>query len=200
MGDAEERSRWERALALMQLARPQQEQLLLLRSAHLAKLREVYRERERLNMAAMAQMLPSSGRFPPGGDASLEGRLAAVSTTGYLPMARSNAELAAVLDAVKDNLRREQRAVMDLNCITISRILSPVQAARYMMAAYPQHCDALALSNVLARSLGDADPAVQAAAALGGYGAQADAPGLASAGSSGMPGGGCAPGAAGGCC
>jgi hypothetical protein len=45
----------------------------------------------------------------------------------------------------QDNLRREQRAVMDINCITISKILTPLQAAHYMVNAYPQHCDALAL-------------------------------------------------------
>ena len=46
---------------------------------------------------------------------------------------------------LQDNLRREQRAVMDINCITISKILTPLQAAHYMVNAYPQHCDALAL-------------------------------------------------------
>ena len=34
---------------------------------------------------------------------------------------------------------------MDINCITISKILTPLQAAHYMVNAYPQHCDALAL-------------------------------------------------------
>jgi hypothetical protein len=39
--------------------------------------------------------------------------------------------------------RREQRAVMDINCVTISKILSPIQAALYMIEVYPMHCDAL---------------------------------------------------------
>ena len=30
-------------------------------------------------------------------------------------------------DGLQDNLRREQRAVMDLNCVTISKILTPLQ-------------------------------------------------------------------------
>lgn len=45
----------------------------------------------------------------------------------------------------QDNLRREQRAVMDLNCTTTSKILFPIQSALYMLEVYPQHCDALAL-------------------------------------------------------
>lgn len=34
---------------------------------------------------------------------------------------------------------------MDLNCQTVTLILTPLQAAHYMLQAYPQHCDALAL-------------------------------------------------------
>lgn len=34
---------------------------------------------------------------------------------------------------LQDNLRREQRATMDINCCTITRILNPVQAAVYMV-------------------------------------------------------------------
>lgn len=56
--------------------------------------------------------------------------------------------------AVQDNLRREQRASMDINCVTVSKILSPVQAALYMIEVYPLHCDALALTNVGLRGAG----------------------------------------------
>lgn len=34
---------------------------------------------------------------------------------------------------------------MDLNCITVMRVLRPLQAAHYLVTAYPSHCDALAL-------------------------------------------------------
>jgi hypothetical protein len=47
--------------------------------------------------------------------------------------------------SLQDNLRREQRVVLDLNCTTIARVLTPLQAALYMVESYPQHCDALAL-------------------------------------------------------
>jgi hypothetical protein len=34
---------------------------------------------------------------------------------------------------------------MELNCLLIAKLLNPLQAAHYMLTAYPQHCDALAL-------------------------------------------------------
>lgn len=40
---------------------------------------------------------------------------------------------------------------MDLNCQTVARILMPLQAAFYMLNAYPVHCDALALRWAAAR-------------------------------------------------
>ena len=101
----------------------------------------------------MALMLPHHSRNPAE-DNTLEGKMENISNFGYLPVAKSNAELASVLDNIKDNLRREQRSAMDINCATISKVLTPLQGAHYMVAVYPQHCDALALSNVLAHRLG----------------------------------------------
>ena len=53
----------------------------------------------------MALMLPHQSRNPYE-DNTVEGRLHNISSCGYLAIARSNAELGAVLDKVKDNLRR----------------------------------------------------------------------------------------------
>lgn len=148
-----ESSQWLAALDAVQLTPSQQEQLLLLRRSHLDRMREIYAERQALNMEAMVLMLPHHSANP-GEDNTVEGKMNNISTAGYLPVAKSNAELATVLDKIKNNLRREQRSVMDLNCCTISRIMNPVQAARYMITVYPRHCDALALSNVLAQKVG----------------------------------------------
>ena len=52
---------------------------------------------------------------------------------------------AAPAPTPQDNLRQEQRAVMDINCTTVAKVLSPLQSAHYLLNAYPQHCDALAL-------------------------------------------------------
>jgi hypothetical protein len=145
--------RFQAALDAMAMTPAQQDQLLLLRTAHLAKMREIYAQRQQLNMEAMRLMLPHHSRNPAE-DNTLEGKMENISHYGYLPVAKSNAELAAVLDAIKDNLRREQRSAMDINCATVSRVLTPLQAAHYMVVVYPQHCDALALSNVLASQMG----------------------------------------------
>ncbi|GAB4823937.1 hypothetical protein N2152v2_010983 [Parachlorella kessleri] len=152
----EENRRWRRALEVMRLSPGQQQQLLMLRQSHLAKMQRIYEERQRLNLEAMALMLPHQSRNPYE-DNTVEGRLHNISSCGYLAIARSNAELGAVLDKVKDNLRREQRAVMDINCVTTSKILSPVQSALYILEVYPLHCDALALTNVLARTVARED-------------------------------------------
>jgi hypothetical protein len=141
------------ALDAMRMTPQQEEQLLLLRGSHLEKMREIYAERQALNLQAMALMLPHHSRNPAE-DNTLEGKMENISNYGYLPVAKSNAELASVLDQIKDNLRREQRSAMDINCATISKVLTPLQGAHYMVAVYPQHCDALALSNVLAHRLG----------------------------------------------
>lgn len=143
---------WSNALTAIHMTPEQQEQLLLLRKSHLEKVKSIYAERQALNLDAMALMLPQYGDRRH--DTTVEGRLEAISTRGYMDTAKSNAHLAEVLDKIKDNLRREQRSIMDLNCCTVQQILTPLQAAKYMVAVYPRHCDALALSNALASLLG----------------------------------------------
>ena len=144
---------WEEALEAMQMSPGQEQEMLLLRQSHLDKMKEIYSERQRLNLDAMAMMIPHTSKIPEE-DSTLEGRMSTMSSGAYLPLAKSNAELGSILDRIKDNLRREQRSVMDLNCCTISKILTPLQAAKYMVTVYPQHCDALALSNALAKKCG----------------------------------------------
>ena len=158
--------RFHAALDAMKLTPKQEEQLLLLRASHLDKMREIYAERQALNLQAMALMLPHQSRNPAE-DNTLEGKMENISNFGYLPVAKSNAVLASVLDHIKDNLRREQRSAMDINCATISKVLTPLQGAHYMTAVYPQHCDALALSNVLAHRLGRDSSGTQPGAVRG---------------------------------
>jgi hypothetical protein len=148
------RAVFDTALDKMNLSAVQQQQIMLHRKAHLERMREIYAERQNLNFQAMALMLPSRNQ-DPALDNTVEGKLENIATRGYLPVAKSNAELAIVLDSMKDNLRREQRSAMDLNCATVSKILTPLQAAHFMSTVYPNHCDALALANVLAHRLGD---------------------------------------------
>lgn len=143
--------RWTKVLEDIQLSDGQKRDMLLMRSSHLSKMKEIYSERQQLNLDAISKMLPHSSDEPEN-DMTIDGRMNSMSSGTYLPLARRNAQLNEILDKVKQNLRKEQRAMMDLNCFTISNIMTPVQAARYMVGVYPMHCDALALSNALARS------------------------------------------------
>jgi hypothetical protein len=54
----------------------------------------------RAHVQAMALMLPHAGR-DPAGDTTVEGRLASMSRSGYLRVARASAELGDVLDKIK---------------------------------------------------------------------------------------------------
>lgn len=142
--------RWAKVLEQIQLSENQKKDMLLLRSSHLQKMKEIYSERQQLNLDAISKMLPHSSDEPEN-DMTIDGRMNSMSNGTYLPLARRNAQLTEILDKVKQNLRKEQRAMMDLNCFTISNIMTPLQGARYMVGVYPMHCDALALSNALAR-------------------------------------------------
>lgn len=143
--------RWAQVLEDIQLTEAQKRDMLLLRSSHLEKMKQIYSERQQLNLDAISKMLPHSSDEPEN-DMTIDGRMNSMSSGAYLPLARRNALLNEILDKVKQNLRKEQRAMMDLNCFTISNIMTPLQGARYMVGVYPMHCDALALSNALARS------------------------------------------------
>lgn len=182
--------RFHAALDAMKMTPQQQEQLLLLRGSHLEKMREIYAERQALNLQAMALMLPHHSRNPVE-DNTLEGKMENISNFGYLPVAKSNAELVSVLDSIKDNLRREQRSAMDINCATISKVLTPLQGAHYMTAVYPQHCDALALSNVLAHRLGRDSSGNQPGAGQGDGGSRANLVPTCGGGNKGSKGGCC---------
>jgi hypothetical protein len=101
---------------------------------------------------------------PAGGGAA--GCAAAAAAGGYAADAGGAAALEAALDAVRANLRREQREIMDFNAVLMSRILRPLQTARYLVAAFPRHCDALAVANELAaRERGGAAAAAGGSAA-----------------------------------
>lgn len=97
---AADAARWAACLEAMQLSAQQQEVLLLSRRAHLQLMRTIYQERQALNMRAMALMLPHASSNPAE-DSTVEGRLASMSSGGYLRVARSSAELGEVLDQIK---------------------------------------------------------------------------------------------------
>ncbi|KAL4421497.1 hypothetical protein ABPG75_010788 [Micractinium tetrahymenae] len=131
------RQKWLHVIQVLHLTAEQRQQLLLQRTAHLTLMRRIYQQRQQLNMQAMSLML-----LPGGGAAT--GAAASTADSRATSGAQA-AKLAAVLRLVKENLRREQRASMEINACTLSRILTPVQAALYMCEAFPLHCDALGM-------------------------------------------------------
>ncbi|GAB4814086.1 hypothetical protein N2152v2_001132 [Parachlorella kessleri] len=150
--------RWAGVIKALKLSEEQKEQLLQLRQEHLAKLRSIYQHRQDLNLQAMALMLPRKSPLLQL-DTTIEGKLANMSGHGYLAIARANLELGALLDEVKNTIRREQRAVTDINSIAISNILTSIQAAIFITESYPELSDLLAMCNALARQMGREDVA-----------------------------------------
>lgn len=49
----------------------------------------------------------------------------------------------------QENLRWEQRTVLQFNWVLVNRIMSPIQTALFMVQAWPSHCDCLALVNAV---------------------------------------------------
>lgn len=50
---------------------------------------------------------------------------------------------------VQENLKFEQRSVLQFNWVLVHRILSPIQVALFMVQAWPSHCDCLAMVNTV---------------------------------------------------
>lgn len=100
------------SLQVLQLTPEQKQQLMLQRSAHLALMRRIYQQRQQLNMQAMSLMLLGPSSMMPSSDSAAAGTGNAVVRAASSAQA---AKLAGVLNLVKENLRREQRAAMEIN-------------------------------------------------------------------------------------
>ncbi len=53
------------------------------------------------------------------------------------------------MSMLQENLRWEQRTVLQFNWVLVNRIMSPIQTALFMVHAWPSHCDCLALVNAV---------------------------------------------------
>lgn len=124
----------------------------------------------------MSVMLPSTEK---SNGKDLDGKMACMSLRGYSNCARQSVDLDEILNSIRENLRLEQKHVMELNFITMHRLMSPLQvciihqsaiacssicctycidwcplqAALFLVDAHPAYCDALALANILATQL-----------------------------------------------
>mmetsp|Transcript_9340 Transcript_9340/g.28094 ORF Transcript_9340/g.28094 Transcript_9340/m.28094 type:complete len:400 (-) Transcript_9340:519-1718(-) len=159
----EERARWGAVMEGMNLAPRQQEALLALRKQHLLRLTSIYQDRQHLNMQAMGLMLPGRGA---GGGEGLSTKMACMSISSYMPSVANTLQLDTVLDQLKDNLREEQKAFMELKLVVLHRVLSPIQTLLFVVDAHPSRPDALALCNSVAFKLGRATEGCPKAAEL----------------------------------
>ncbi|CAL5229307.1 g12609 [Coccomyxa viridis] len=149
-------AKWRRILDMLRLSSAQEEQLLQLRKKHLRNLRNLYEDRQRLNLSAMSLMLPkNTPRRQLPDEATLESRMDCMKvTSSYSCAALNNVNLDAILDDIKCNLRKEQHTVLELNWHVLYHVLAPIQAALLTVEAFPGHCDCLALVNILAMKVG----------------------------------------------
>lgn len=98
----------------------------------------------------------------PVASARCSGAIVRISSTPSLPhahqgplfTARSPWSLRHPSPPPQESLLREQKTVMELFLKVLYQVLSPVQAALFVVEAFPYHCDVLALSNVLALVFG----------------------------------------------
>lgn len=60
-------------------------------------------------------------------------------------------DLSVLVSKLEQNLERELRHISEQDHVTISKMLKPVQAAWFIILAYPEHCDCLALLNAVQR-------------------------------------------------
>ena len=62
---------------------------------------------------------------------------------------RQHLQKTLVMVLLQENLKWEQRTVLQFNWVLVNRIMSPIQTALFMVQAWPSHCDCLALVNAV---------------------------------------------------
>lgn len=148
VGTAQEREKWVAAVRAVKMTALQTEQLLLWRDEHLRNMHAIYEQRQHLNMQALRKMNPGAEDEPIDQHSSAK-LVEAMEKEGYLPTAKANLELCEALEKIKENLKFEQRSVLQFNWVLVHRILSPIQVALFMVHAWPSHCDCLAMVNTV---------------------------------------------------
>eukprot|EP00195_Chlamydomonas_chlamydogama_P013583 CAMPEP_0202891622 /NCGR_PEP_ID=MMETSP1392-20130828/1634_1 /ASSEMBLY_ACC=CAM_ASM_000868 /TAXON_ID=225041 /ORGANISM="Chlamydomonas chlamydogama, Strain SAG 11-48b" /LENGTH=885 /DNA_ID=CAMNT_0049575427 /DNA_START=214 /DNA_END=2871 /DNA_ORIENTATION=+ len=149
-----DKSHWINVIAQLQLTDQQVMTILKSRDQHVNKMISLYSERAVLmrQAADMAIRSATTGTGMTAGSmvsADDNSNMGVLMRHGYLYCARNMVALHRVLEFVKDNLQREQKTVMELFLKIVYQILSPVQAALFVVESFPYHCDVLALANVL---------------------------------------------------
>lgn len=142
LASVQEREKWTAAVRVISLTPLQIEQVLIWREEHLRNMHAVYEQRHHINAETIDRMQPETDGVPSK-------RMEGLQIDGYLPTAKANLELTGALDKIKENLKWEQRTVLQFNWVLVNRIMSPIQTALFMVHAWPSHCDCLALVNTV---------------------------------------------------
>lgn len=118
------RARWTGALEAMALEDEQAEALLAARSQTLERLRVLYEERHELNNMTMAIMLPR-----PAPESFFDGttarKLELMGQFGGKCALSHGQQLAEALDKIRDNLRQEQRIMVQLHSVLVVKVHTP---------------------------------------------------------------------------
>lgn len=151
----QDKKHWMNVILQLNLTDQQIGSILRSRESHVAAMMSLYMERAVLckqasdmasKSASTSSILSPNSSLYAEEDSSTMGLL---MKYGYLWCAQSTVALNRVLDLIKENQLKEQRTVMELFLRVIYQILSPVQAALFIVEAFPYHCDSLAMANVL---------------------------------------------------
>eukprot|EP00198_Chlamydomonas_reinhardtii_P011264 XP_001700601.1 predicted protein [Chlamydomonas reinhardtii] len=149
-----DKSHWINVIAQLQLSNLQVLSILHARELHVAKMQILLQERATIARQAAELTQAACSTSPAGMGAEEVSNMSVLIQHGYLYFARNALLLQRVVEMFKESLLREQKTVMELFLKVLYQVLSPVQAALFVVEAFPYHCDVLALSNVLALVFG----------------------------------------------
>lgn len=120
------------------------EHALQLRERYMGKLEQIFHTRQLLNLEAVKVLLPQEvGGLAEAGNAQWK------DAPNFFTRYRHAYNTANVLRRLRGNLVEEQKALAELDYLVYVKLLDPVQLARCILTAFPQHCDVVSLLNAI---------------------------------------------------
>eukprot|EP01024_Parvocaulis_polyphysoides_P009437 TRINITY_DN12958_c0_g5_i1.p1 TRINITY_DN12958_c0_g5~~TRINITY_DN12958_c0_g5_i1.p1 ORF type:complete len:593 (+),score=67.79 TRINITY_DN12958_c0_g5_i1:69-1781(+) len=123
----------------------QQQKLVVLYQEYYQKMEGIIKERQRLNVEITRCLLPDMNSSPyvfPLQQFSI--------STG--PSRQCTNRTQMLMENLKENMRAEQRLYSGLDYVLFSEIFTPLQAAWFYLALYPEHCDCVGLLNAAGKT------------------------------------------------
>eukprot|EP00892_Ulva_mutabilis_P002511 jgi/Ulvmu1/12260/UM086_0053.1 len=133
---------WNNLVQRLQLKPAAVEHALQLRSKYMARLDELFHERQSLNLQAIKVLLPQEM-----GGLSMTGKSDSGPT--FQERCKHAYETGAALRRLRANLGAEQKALAELDYLVYIKLLDPVQLSKCILAAFPEHCDVVSLLNAV---------------------------------------------------